>query len=38
MYVDHIGRPGNVDYFTIPAQPANSAIIVTLRNIPTGAD
>jgi uncharacterized delta-60 repeat protein len=38
MYVDHIGRPGNVDYFTIPAQPANSAIIVTLSNIPTGAD
>ena len=38
MYVDHIGRPGNVDYFTIPPQPANSAVIVTLSNIPTGVD
>ncbi|MEY2452234.1 MAG: hypothetical protein QOD92_1808, partial [Acidimicrobiaceae bacterium] len=38
MYVDHIGRPGNVDYFSLAAQPAGSAIIVTLSHLPADYD
>jgi uncharacterized delta-60 repeat protein len=38
MYVDHIGRPGNVDYFTLAPQTPGSAVIITLSHIPAGQD
>jgi uncharacterized delta-60 repeat protein len=38
MYVDHIGRPGNVDYFSLAPQPAGSAVIVTLSHLPADYD
>ena len=33
VYTDHIGRPGNVDYFRLPAQPVGSEVIVTLSHV-----